>query len=81
MIVVETEDLGRERVFVQLVLTYRYGREEDEVMGLTFAKEIIVSSQQIVPSTEDAPYSPPEIEETNSLQVSHYLQTNMSASA
>ncbi|CAL4114719.1 unnamed protein product, partial [Meganyctiphanes norvegica] len=37
------------RVFVQAVLTYRYGREEDEVMGLTFAKELVATSALVYP--------------------------------
>ena len=32
-----------------MVVNYRYGREEDEVMGLNFAKEITVFKEQIYP--------------------------------
>nr|XP_053653421.1 phosrestin-2-like [Cherax quadricarinatus] len=39
------------RVFAQVVMTYRYGREEDEVMGLTFARELVVASTQVYPPT------------------------------
>ncbi|KAB7498361.1 Arrestin-like protein [Armadillidium nasatum] len=69
VIVLETEDLGEQRVFVQLVLTYRYGREEDEVMGLTFAKEIIVTSQQIYPKLDKGSEDSSENDEVTSLQV------------
>ncbi|KAL7636841.1 UNVERIFIED_CONTAM: hypothetical protein RMT77_012599 [Armadillidium vulgare] len=68
VIVLETEDLGEQRVFVQLVLTYRYGREEDEVMGLTFAKEIIVTSQQIYPKLDKGSGDSSENDEVTSLQ-------------
>lgn len=29
--------------------TYRYGREEDEVMGVKFSKEMVLAREQIVP--------------------------------
>lgn len=29
--------------------TYRYGREEDEVMGVKFSKEMIIGQDQVVP--------------------------------
>ncbi|KAG6453492.1 hypothetical protein O3G_MSEX008184 [Manduca sexta] len=33
----------------QLVTTYRYGREEDEVMGVKFSKEMVIGQDQVVP--------------------------------
>ena len=33
----------------QVTTTYRYGREEDEVMGVKFSKEIVLAREQIVP--------------------------------
>jgi hypothetical protein len=32
--------------------TYRYGREEDEVMGVKFSKEFVLIRQQLVPPAE-----------------------------
>lgn len=32
-----------------MVTTYRYGREEDEVMGLKFSKEMVIATGQVVP--------------------------------
>lgn len=37
------------KVFAQLVCHFRYGREQDETMGLNFHKELILSSQQVYP--------------------------------
>jgi hypothetical protein len=34
-------------VYVQLVITYRHGREEDETMGISFKKELIVDRAQV----------------------------------
>lgn len=38
---------------LQLYTTYRYGREEDEVMGVKFSKEIVLSKNQIAPEARD----------------------------
>lgn len=40
------------KVFGQLVCNFRYGREEDEVMGLNFQKELFLASEQIYPQME-----------------------------
>merc|ERR1711962_773597 len=37
------------RVIVQLVITFRHGREDDETMGLSFKKELILDRTQIYP--------------------------------
>lgn len=44
------------KVFGQLVCTFRYGREEDEVMGLNFYKELFLASEQIYPPPEKRNY-------------------------
>lgn len=49
VIVVDQDYLKGRRVWGQLVTTYRYGREEDEVMGVKFSKEMILNTEQIVP--------------------------------
>lgn len=37
------------KVFGHLVTVYRYGREEDEVMGVKFSKEMIIAKEQVYP--------------------------------
>lgn len=49
VVVVEQEYLKGRKVYGQVVTTYRYGREEDEVMGVKFSKEMVIASGQIVP--------------------------------
>lgn len=49
VVVVENEYLKGRKVYGQLITTYRYGREEDEVMGLKFSKELCLAREQIVP--------------------------------
>ncbi|KAI5636055.1 hypothetical protein NE865_11256 [Phthorimaea operculella] len=56
-IVLLDEDYVRGRkVFGQVVCTFRYGREEDEVMGLNFYKELFLASEQIYPPPEKRSY-------------------------
>lgn len=53
LVVVENDYLKNRKVYGQVVTTYRYGREEDEIMGVKFSKELIVVSEQIVPKIQD----------------------------
>ena len=39
-------------VFASLIVTYRYGREEDEVMGVSFKKELVVDRVQVYPGNQ-----------------------------
>ncbi|XP_044742238.1 arrestin homolog [Chrysoperla carnea] len=49
IVVVDNDYLKGRKVYGQLVTTYRYGREEDEVMGVKFSKEMVLAREQIVP--------------------------------
>ncbi|XP_059621018.1 arrestin homolog isoform X2 [Phlebotomus argentipes] len=40
------------RLFSQLTLTFRYGREDEEVMGLKFCNEAVIALKQIWPQPE-----------------------------
>lgn len=53
-IVVLDDEYVREKrkIFGQVICSFRYGREEDEVMGLNFQKELYLVSEQIYPPTE-----------------------------
>ncbi|XP_072759565.1 phosrestin-2 [Anoplolepis gracilipes] len=44
-------DSGR-KVWCQLVCSFRYGREQDEVMGLNFQKDLYLASEQIFPQVK-----------------------------
>lgn len=49
VIVVENDYLKGRKIYGQLTASYRYGREEDEVMGVKFSKEMILHREQCVP--------------------------------
>ncbi|XP_066991220.1 arrestin homolog [Anabrus simplex] len=53
IIVVDNDYLRGRKILGQLTTTYRYGREEDEVMGLKFTKEMVLAKEQIVPPREE----------------------------
>lgn len=40
------------KIWLQLVCSFRYGREEDECMGLNFQKELFLASEQVYPRTK-----------------------------
>ncbi|XP_068234629.1 arrestin homolog [Palaemon carinicauda] len=47
VVVVDNDYLRGRRVFARVAVTYRHGREEDEVMGLHFSKEMILVNTAI----------------------------------
>lgn len=50
IVVLDDEYVRQNRkVFVQLLCNFRYGREEDEMMGLNFQKELTLASMQVYP--------------------------------
>jgi len=49
VVVVDPDYLKGRKVYGELTTTYRYGREEDEVMGVKFSKELCLQREQIVP--------------------------------
>lgn len=61
VIVVENDYLQGRKIFGQVATTYRYGREEDEVMGVKFSQELVLCRDQIVPLKK-------EKQETTSIQ-------------
>ncbi|KAH0567428.1 arrestin homolog [Cotesia glomerata] len=53
VVVVENDYLQGRRVYGQVITTFRYGREEDEVMGVKFSKEMVVAKDQIIPMKKE----------------------------
>ena len=43
------------KVFGQLVCSFRYGREDDEMMGLSFQKDLFLATGQIYPAQDVTP--------------------------
>ncbi|XP_034934738.1 arrestin homolog [Chelonus insularis] len=53
VVVVENDYLQGRKVYGQVITTYRYGREEDEVMGVKFSKEMVLARDQIIPAKKE----------------------------
>ncbi|XP_057326006.1 arrestin homolog [Microplitis mediator] len=53
VVVVENDYLQGRRVYGQVITTFRYGREEDEVMGVKFSKEMVIAKDQIIPMKKE----------------------------
>ncbi|XP_057365380.1 arrestin homolog [Daphnia carinata] len=49
VVVADNDYLKGRKVFCQVIVTIRYGREQDEVMGLKFVKELVLINEQVVP--------------------------------
>jgi len=55
VIMIDTGYLQGRKVFGQLVCSFRYGREDDEMMGLNFQKDLFLASEQIYPPRDITP--------------------------
>ncbi|KAF8770078.1 Arrestin like protein [Argiope bruennichi] len=49
IVLLDDEYLKQRHVYGHVIATFRYGREDDEVMGLKFVKELYLASEQIYP--------------------------------
>jgi len=53
VVVADPDYLKGRKVFSQVLVTLRYGREQDEVMGLKFVKELVLLNEQVVPARRE----------------------------
>ena len=51
------------KIWVQLICSFRYGREVDEVMGLNFQKELYLVSKQLYPRTKKMEHNLTKLQE------------------
>ncbi|KOC66054.1 Phosrestin-1 [Habropoda laboriosa] len=63
VLLVDPDYLQDKRVYGQITLNFRYGREDEEVMGLKFCNEAVMCLTQLYP-----PYSGADHQETTPLQ-------------
>ncbi|KAK7078647.1 Arrestin (or S-antigen), C-terminal domain, partial [Halocaridina rubra] len=54
VVLCDNDYLRGRKVYACVTVTYRFGREEDEVMGLHFSKDLQLTCEQIYPSSENA---------------------------
>ncbi|KAM9719369.1 S-arrestin a isoform 2-T2 [Menidia menidia] len=53
VILVDLEALQGRKVFVTLSCTFRYGRDDMDVMGIAFRRELYLSTRQVYPPLQD----------------------------
>ncbi|KAK9538346.1 hypothetical protein VZT92_003522 [Zoarces viviparus] len=53
VILIDHEALQGRRVFVTLSCTFRYGRDDMDVMGIAFRRELYLSTRQVYPPLQD----------------------------
>nr|XP_061794890.1 S-arrestin-like [Nerophis lumbriciformis] len=53
VIVIDREALQGRKVFVTLSCTFRYGRDDMDVMGIAFRRELYLSTRQVYPPLQD----------------------------
>jgi len=53
VICLDREFINDKRIVVQLVCSFRYGKEDDETMGLNFKKELILAEDEVFPNRGD----------------------------
>ncbi|XP_037643370.1 S-arrestin a [Sebastes umbrosus] len=53
VIVIDPEALQGRKVFVTLSCTFRYGRNDMDVMGIAFRRELYLSTRQVYPPLQD----------------------------
>uniref|UniRef100_A0A3Q3QLM8 S-arrestin n=1 Tax=Monopterus albus TaxID=43700 RepID=A0A3Q3QLM8_MONAL len=53
VILVDPEALQGRKVFVTLSCTFRYGRDDMDVMGIAFRRELYLSTRQVYPPLQD----------------------------
>jgi len=53
VVLVDSNYLKERKVFGQVVTTFRYGREEDEVMGLHFSRQLYLALDQVYPCNQE----------------------------
>jgi hypothetical protein len=49
----------KKKIFAQILLTFRYGRDDEEVMGLKLSNESVLCVEQIYPLLPGAPLPQP----------------------
>ena len=47
VVVIDPEYLKGRKLYGQIICSFRYGREEDEMMGLEFQKDLLMASGEI----------------------------------
>ncbi|XP_057368015.1 phosrestin-2-like [Daphnia carinata] len=59
VITVDAEEVRNKKIFAQILLTFRYGRDDEEVMGLKLSNESVLCVEQVYPLLPGVPAPQP----------------------
>lgn len=63
VMLIDKDYLQGKQIFVQLVCSFRYGKEDDETMGLSFKKELTLADEQVYPPNQHSKNSTTRLQE------------------
>lgn len=63
VVLVDPEYVRDRKVYGHVLAAFRYGREDLDVLGLTFRKDLYVSTKQIYPPPENFNITPTRLQE------------------
>ena len=58
MILIDPEYVKERKVYAHILAAFRYGREDLDVLGLTFRKDLFIAQQQVYPKLDHEPMRP-----------------------
>lgn len=58
VILIDPDYVKERKVFAHILAAFRYGREDLDVLGLTFRKDLFIAQQQVYPKLETEPNRP-----------------------
>ena len=64
VVLVDPEYLRDRKVYGHVLAAFRYGREDLDVLGLTFRKDLYLASEQIFPQAENNKRPPTRLQVT-----------------
>ncbi|XP_076349335.1 phosrestin-2-like [Tachypleus tridentatus] len=53
IVLIDPTSVKNKNVYVEVIAIFRYGREEDEVLGMSFSRELYLSHKQIYPRVDE----------------------------
>lgn len=63
VVLVDPDYLKDRKVFVTLTCAFRYGREDLDVLGLSFRKDLFIATYQAFPPTSNPPRPPTRLQD------------------
>ncbi|KAH1005434.1 hypothetical protein HUJ04_006424, partial [Dendroctonus ponderosae] len=62
VLLIDPDFVDNRKVYGQITLMFRYGREDEEVMGLKFCNEAVMCLAQLYPPPEQQIYTPTRLQ-------------------